>query len=464
VGRSRSGEFIFLGASSSTTSEFWTIPASDPNAAPKSMLGRKDGLLYGADHRPGEFYILTNDTGSNYRLVSVPQDKVDPANFKTLIAHNKDVYLENVDAFKDHLVVSLRSGGNPAIGVIDLAQPVSPVKGADVKLVPMPEEVYSTTGGHNEVFDATSYRFGYESLITPSTVFTVDFGTLALTTLKRSEIPGGYDPSLYDTKRMFVDTPYGPRIPISMVYRRDKGPFPRPALLEAYGAYGIPNWIYFDSNRISLLDRGFVCIFAHVRGGGEMGKPWHEAGRLMQKKNTFTDLIEVMEFLHNQKITTPQQLAITGGSAGGLTVGATINMRPELMKAALLGVPFVDMMNTMLDDSLPLTTQEYTEWGNPNEKPAFDYMLSYSPYDNLRWLKYPATMLYTSLNDSQVMYWEPAKFAQRMRRVKQGTNPVLLWTTMSGGHGGSSGRFDQMRETAMQYAFVIQQVAPEPAK
>jgi oligopeptidase B len=458
VGRTRSGTFIVVGSGSSTTSECWTIDASKPDAPMKSLLGRRDGVEYGADHRPGangqpgKFYIRTNDTGPNFRLVRVPDNDVKPESFVELLPQRGDVFLEDVNVFKDFIAISQREDALPTLSLLDEST-------RSLKRLPMPEPIYNTYFGANEVFDATTLRFGYQSMVTPGTVYDYDVKTGKLAVLKREEIPGGYDASQYEMKRIYATATDGTRIPISLCYRKDKGPFPRPILIDAYGAYGIPEWVGFDSNAISLLDRGVSIAVAHIRGGGEGGKPWHLQGRMQTKLNTFTDLVACIEELQKEKLTTRETTAITGASAGGLTMAATINLRPDLVRAALVGVPFVDVMNTMLDESLPLTTQEFVEWGDPiRDEAAFKYMLSYSPYDNVRPQPYPATLVYTSLNDSQVMYWEPTKYTQKLRAATTSKNPVLLWCTMAGGHGGASGRFDQMDETAMQYAFVLWQL------
>jgi oligopeptidase B len=452
VGRSRSGAYVSVVSASSTTSECWLIDATKPDAAMKSLLGRKEGVEYSFDHRPGTLFIRINDTGPNFRLVSAPENDVRAETFVELIAQRADVFLEDVNVFNSFIALSQREDALPTLSLFD------PQTRAHKRL-PMPESIYATYIGQNEVFNTGKLRFGYQSFVTPGTVYEYDVATGALAMLKREEIPGGYDPSRYEMKRLHATAADGTRIPISVVYRKDAGAFPRPILLDAYGAYGFPEWVWFDSNAISLLDRGVTIGIAHIRGGGEGGKPWHLQGRMQNKKNTFTDLVACIEALHAQQISTPATTAITGASAGGLTMAATLNLRPDLVRAALVGVPFVDVMNTMLDESLPLTTQEFLEWGNPIASRAdFDYMLSYSPYDNITPQPYPATLVYTSLNDSQVMYWEPAKYAQKLRAMTLSKQPVLLWCNMAGGHGGSSGRFDQMDETAMQYAFVLWQL------
>ena len=304
----------------------------------------------------------------------------------------------------------------------------------------------------------TKYRYGYQSMVTPSSVYDYDVDTGKSELLKRIEVPG-YDPSLYKSERLFATAPDGTQVPISIVYRQDfKRDGSQPLLLNGYGSYGYTYPISFSSSALSLLDRGFAVAIAHIRGGGDMGKAWHDDGRMMNKKNTFSDFIAAADYLVKEQYTSPNKLVITGASAGGLLMGAVTNMRPELFKAVVTKVPFVDVINTMLDASLPLTVPEYEEWGNPNEKPAYDYMYSYSPYDQLAAKRYPTMLVKTSFNDSQVMYWEPAKYVAKLRTLKMDNNPVLLKTNMAAGHGGASGRYDFLHDTAFDYAFMLWQV------
>ncbi len=316
-------------------------------------------------------------------------------------------------------------------------------------------------GGANPDFQATSYRYGYQSLVTPASVYDLDIGTHESILRKQQEVPGGFDRTLYASERVFATAEDGTQVPVSIVYRRDQKTTSNPLHVYAYGSYGYALPVGFNSNRLSLLDRGVVMAFAHIRGGGDMGKPWHDAGRLMQKRNTFTDFIAAVEHLVHNGYGDPARVSIEGGSAGGLLMGAVTNMRPDLFRAVISHVPFVDVMNTMLDASLPLTVPEYEEWGNPNEPEAFAYMLSYSPYDNLKPGRYPAILVKTSLNDSQVMYWEPAKYVAKLRTLKQDSNPLLLYTNMAAGHGGASGRYDYLREIAFDYAFILRTLGVE---
>ncbi len=311
----------------------------------------------------------------------------------------------------------------------------------------------------NREFVTDKFRYGYQSLVSPTSVYEYDVQTSQSTLLKELEVPGGFDRSRYRSERLFATAPDGTRIPVSLVYRSDKkGDGTNPLYVYGYGSYGYSLPVGFNSNRLSLLDRGFVLAYAHIRGGGDMGKPWHDAGRLMQKMNTFTDFIAVTEYLIAHGYGDPRRVAMEGGSAGGLLMGAVANMRPDLYRAVLSHVPFVDVMNTMLDPTLPLTIAEYEEWGDPNQPEAFAYMLQYSPYDNLEHKAYPAMLVKTSLHDSQVMYWEPAKYVAKLRRLKTDGNLLLLETNMSAGHGGASGRYDYLKEIALDYAFLMQEL------
>jgi oligopeptidase B len=325
-------------------------------------------------------------------------------------------------------------------------------------MVGFPEPAYAAFPAQNREYKTTKYRYNYQSLVTPSSVYDYDVKTQKSDLLKQTEVPG-YDKTKYKSERLFATATDGTKVPISIVYRQDfKRDGSHPLLLNGYGSYGYTYPITFSSNSLSLLDRGFAVAIAHIRGGGDMGKPWHDQGRMMNKKNTFSDFIASAEYLVNNKYTSKDKLVITGASAGGLLMGAVVNMRPDLFKAVVTKVPFVDVINTMLDASLPLTVPEYEEWGNPNEKPAFDYMYSYSPYDQLAAKDYPSILVKTSFNDSQVMYWEPAKYVAKLRTLKTDKNPLMLKTNMAAGHGGSSGRYDYLREIAFDYAFMLTQV------
>jgi oligopeptidase B len=452
VGKTLDKTFIVITSFSYGTASEQVIPATEPETAPRPLAPRmRDVELYVASHRENQFFLRVNDKGRNFRLVTVQDNAIDLSQAIELIPDRLDVFLEDVNCFRNHVVVTERAGGLPRMSLFD-------PQTRESKPIEMPEPVYATNYGANYVFDSDQLRFGYQSLVTPPTIYSCDMNTRQLTVLKREEIPGGYDPSAYEQQMVYAPARDGTKIPVSLVRRKDTSAEPGPLLLDVYGAYGLPEWVWFESPRISLLDRGVTFAIAHVRGGGELGKTWHDAGRLLNKKTTFSDTIDVTLFLQQHHYTTPSQMAISGASAGGMTVGAVLNDRPELYKAALVGVPFLDVMNTMFDDSLPLTTGEYLEWGNPSEKQFYDYMISYSPYDNLKSQKYPAMLVYSSYNDSQVMYWEPAKYVAKLRTLKQGDEPLLLRLSMTGGHGGVSGRSGVFEQVAEQYAFVLWQL------
>jgi oligopeptidase B len=452
VDETRSSAFVILTSHSATTSEVRFVPADRPDEPLTLAVPRRQEHEYYVDHRGERFYILTNDRGRNFRLVTAPVNAPSEANWSELIAHREDVMLEGIDLFSGHYVLHERRGGFPRLRVV----PFATGEAHDIEL---PEAVCTVHGGANLEFDSTVYRFVYESPVTPDSVFDYDMDTRSRTLLKQRPVLGGYDPARYASELVYATAADGTRIPVSMVYRRDlRRGGSQPTLLTGYGAYGFPHDVHFSSARLSLLDRGVVVAIAHVRGGGEMGKRWHDEGRMLSKRNTFTDFIAAAEHLVALRVTQPSQLAIEGGSAGGLLMAAVANLRPDLFKAVVADVPFVDVINTMLDASLPLTTGEYEEWGNPQEPEYFRYMLSYSPYDNIEAKAYPAMLVQTSLNDSQVMYWEPAKYVARLRAMKTDSNPLLLKTNMEAGHGGASGRYDFLREIAFTYAFVLWQL------
>ena len=451
AGKTRDHRYILLEIGSHTTSEARFIPASEPAAAWTLIEPRRENIEYYADHRNGLFYIRANDAGRNFRLVTTPVQQPASQNWRELIPHRDDVMLEDIDLFAGFAAIGTRSNGLPHI---EISLFDGDTLGAPREIA-VPEPVYSVHGGANPDFQATSYRYGYQSLVTPASVYELDIAAFTSTLRKQQEVPGGFDRANYASERVFAIAQDGTRIPVSIVYRRDQKTAGNPLHVYAYGSYGYSLPVGFNSNRLSLLDRGVVLAYAHIRGGGDMGKPWHDAGRLMHKRNTFTDFITAVEHLTRNGYGDPARVSIEGGSAGGLLMGAVTNMRPDLFRAVISHVPFVDVMNTMLDSSLPLTVPEYEEWGNPNEPEAFAYMLSYSPYDNLRPGSYPAILVKTSLNDSQVMYWEPAKYVAKLRTLKQDGTPLLLYTNMAAGHGGASGRYDYLREIAFDYAFLL---------
>jgi oligopeptidase B len=452
VARSRSRDVLFIISASATTSEVRWLRADAPGAAPRLMLARRDDHEYYPDHHGRRFFIRTNDKGRNFRVVEAPVDDPAEANWTEVRAHSDDAMVEDIDCFAGHLVVSTMVDGLPHLSVTDLANGQS-------HDIAFPEPVYSAYAHTNAEFETVKFRFGYESFVTPRSVFEYDMATRERVLLKQTEVLGGYDATRYASERIFATAADGTRIPVSLLYRKGT---PRdgtaPLYLNAYGSYGFAYPITFGSSRLSLLDRGMVYAVAHVRGGGDLGKIWHERGRMMAKKNTFTDFIAAAEHLIAARRTSADRLVIEGGSAGGLLVGAVLNMRPDLFRAAIANVPFVDVMNTMLDASLPLTVGEYLEWGNPNETDAYFYMKSYSPYDNVAARHYPAMLVHTSLSDSQVMYWEAAKYVAKLRALKTDGNLLVLKTNMDAGHGGASGRYDSLREIAFDYAFILSQV------
>ncbi len=452
AGKTRSKGFIVVSSSSSTTSEMRYLPADKPENELKLFLPRKENHEYYIDHLSDNFYIRTNDQGKNFRLVIAPISDPSQKNWKEITPHRKEVMLEDVDCYSGHYIAVERENGLPRFRITEL-------KSGKSHEVEFPEPVYVAYAGPNAEFNTTSFRFSYESFITPNSVYDYDVMTRQRELRKRQPVLGGYDPKLYKSERLYATASDGVKVPISIVYRTDlKRDGQRPMLLEGYGSYGISNDVEFSSNRLSLLDRGVIYGTAHIRGGGEMGKEWHDQGKMMVKKNTFTDFITAAEHIVNEKYTAKDRLIITGGSAGGLLMGAVTNLRPDLFKAVVSYVPFVDVINTMLDASLPLTVGEYLEWGNPNEKPAYDYMRSYSPYENIEKKAYPTMLVRTSLNDSQVMYWEPAKYVARLREMKTDNNLLLFKIKLEpGGHGGASGRYDRLRDSAFDYAFILGQ-------
>lgn len=452
AGRSLDRKVIFLGSYAKTSREFRYLRADDPGGSLRLVLPREPDHEFEVDHDKGEFYITTNRGAKNFRVVRAPMDDPSEKNWKPFIDHNPAIKVEHVTFFADFAVVAEREGGLMHLRVID-------AKTGESRRIDTPEQDYALSLGSNPEYDTSTVRFNYTSMVTPQSVYEYDMATGARTLLKQQEVLGGFDPKAYEAKRIWSVSRDGTNVPISLVHRKGVKPDgTAPLLLYGYGSYGASLAPTFSSNRVSLLDRGVIFAIAYVRGGGELGEEWREAGRMMRKLNTFYDFVDAAEFLVKSGYTSPDRLVIQGGSAGGLLVGAAMNLRPDLFKAVVAQVPFVDVVNTMLDASLPLTTSEYTEWGNPSDKAAFDYMLKYSPYDNIRPVEYPALLVEVSLNDSQVPYWEGAKFATKLRAATTGKNPVLLKTNMGAGHGGASGRYDALRETAFTYAFVLWQM------
>lgn len=451
-GRTRDKKMILIASGSKTSTEYLYVPADRPTDAPKVILPREADHEYSVDHRDGLFYIRTNQGAKNFRLVTAPVANPGKANWKEIIAHRPAVKLDDIDLFADHLVVSELEGGLQHIRITNLKTNKS-------HGLTFPEPVYTAFVSTNREYNTPVLRFGYQSLVTPNSIFDYDMDKQTRKLMKQTEVPGGFDKANYQSERIFATASDGTKIPMSIVYRRGtKMDGKAPLLLYGYGSYGYSISPTFSSNRLSLLDRGVIYVIAHIRGGGEMGEEWREAGRMMKKMNTFTDFIAAGEHLVKNKYTSSDRFVIQGGSAGGLLMGAVTNMRPDLFKAVVSQVPFVDVLNTMLDATLPLTTSEYIEWGNPNEKAAYDYMKKYSPYDNVAKANYPATLVKVSLNDSQVPYWEGAKLVARLRTMKTDDNPLLLKTNMGAGHGGSSGRYDYLKEVAFDYAFMLWQM------
>jgi oligopeptidase B len=452
VDRSRDKAVIMFGAFSKTSTEFRYIPSNDPSATWKTILPRQADHEYDVDHRGDLFYIRTNKGAKNFRVVTAPVSDPSEKNWKDFVAHRPAVKIEGIDMFIDHAVLSEWENGLQQLEVVDF-------KTNQRHNIKFPEPVYSAGLTSNREFNTKVVRYNYQSLTTPSSVFDYDLNARTSTLMKQTEVPGGFDKANYKSERVFATASDGTKIPMSVVYRKTvKLDGTAPMLLYGYGSYGASISPGFSASRLALLDRGVVFVIAHIRGGGELGEPWREAGRMMKKMNTFTDFIACAEFLIGKKYTSKDRLVIQGGSAGGLLVGAVTNMRPDLFKAVVAQVPFVDVLNTMLDASLPLTTSEYIEWGNPNEKAAYDYMKKYSPYDNIHKANYPAILVKVSLNDSQVPYWEGSKFVSKLRDYKTDHNPLLLKVNMGAGHGGASGRYDAFRETAFDYAFMLWQM------
>ena len=452
AGRSRDKAIIFLESFSKTSTEVRYIPASEPNADLKVILPRQPDHEYDVDHRNNQFYIRTNRGAKNFRIVTAPINDPSEKNWKEFIAHKPAVKIDAISLFADHAVLSEWEGGLQQLEVVNF-------KNDKRHRIQFPEPVYSAFMSTNREYDTKVIRYGYNSLVTPFSVFDYDMNTGKSTLLKQTEVPGGFDRNNYKSERVFATAADGTKIPMSMVYRKGvKLDGTAPLLLYGYGSYGASIPPTFSSTRLSLLDRGVIFVISHIRGGGELGEEWRQAGRMMNKMNTFTDFIASAEALIKMKYTSKDRLVIQGGSAGGLLVGAVSNMRPDLFKAVVSQVPFVDVLNTMLDATLPLTTSEYIEWGNPNDKPAFEYMKTYSPYDNVAKKAYPATLVKVSLNDSQVPYWEGAKLVAKLRTMKTDNNPLLLKVNFGAGHGGASGRYDALRETAFDYAFMLWQM------
>lgn len=447
--RSQSDRYIFMTFFSQKTTEARFIDADQPGGAFTTIEPRRQGVEYSVDHHHDRFFITHNEDAINFTLVETPVRSPGRANWKTVIPHRADVFLQGTTSFKGHMIIQARERGLPVLRVRDFKT------GAD-RLIETPEVSYTLGAATNAEYDTTKFRFAYASPVTPSSIFEYDVVTHERTLLKEQPVLGGYDRTKYRVERVYAKAKDGAEVPVTIVSRTDvTRDGSAPALLEGYGSYGFSNDAGFSSTEISLLDRGFVLATAHIRGGSEKGRLWYEQGRLMNKRNTFTDFVAAAEFLVKERYTKPARLAIRGGSAGGLLMGAVVNLRPDLFRAVIADVPFVDVMNTMLDPDLPLTVIEYEQWGNPNDKSAFDYMMSYSPYDNVKDAAYPDILTMVGFHDSNVPYWEGAKWAARIRDHVKNNAVVLVHCNLDAGHGGASDRYKRLREEAFRYAFIL---------
>ncbi|BAV04406.1 oligopeptidase B [Filimonas lacunae] len=449
VGKSKSGQFILITSEATLSSEVRFIDANKPESAFVLFQPRLKEVLYHVTPVEGKFLILTNKDAKNFRLMECPLTQTGVEHWKEVIAHRTDVLLEDIEEFKDYLVVEERKNGLMQIRIRKLAD-------NSEHYLDFGEPAYTAYTSGNPEYNSTNLRYAYTSLTTPGSIFDYNLFTSEKTLRKQQEVAGGYNAAEYVTERLYATAKDGSKVPISLVYKKG---FTKdgnaPLLLYAYGSYGSSMDASFSSARLSLLNRGFVYAIAHIRGGQEMGRQWYEDGKMLKKKNTFTDFIDCGEFLVKEKYTSPEHLYAQGGSAGGLLMGAVVNMAPQLWHGAIAQVPFVDVVNTMLDESIPLTTNEFDEWGNPKNKEAYDYMKSYSPYENIEAKAYPNLLVTTGLHDSQVQYFEPAKWVARLRATKTNNNLLLLHTNMDFGHGGASGRFDYLKDVALNYAFLL---------
>ena len=446
---SKSRDYIFIGSGSTLSTEFRYLDADDPNGSFKIFQPRERDLEYSIDHFANHFYIRTNLDAKNFRLMKTPLAKTGKKNWEEVIPNRDDTFLNGFELFENFLVLEERKAGLINLRVIKW-------KDNSEHYLNFGEPTYLAYLAYNPDMKTDVLRYGYTSLTTPNSTYDYNMVSKEKTLLKQTEVLGGFDPANYQSERHFVEARDGAKVPISLVYRKGvKKDGSAPLFLYGYGSYGYSMDAYFNSSRLSLLDRGFIYVIAHVRGGQEMGRYWYEDGKLLKKKNTFYDFIDCAEYLVDNKYTSPDKMFAGGGSAGGLLVGAVYNMRSDLFKGIIANVPFVDVVTTMLDESIPLTTGEYDEWGNPNEKEYYEYMLSYSPYDQVEAKDYTNMLVLTGLHDSQVQYWEPAKWVAKLRELKTDDNLVLLETNMDAGHGGASGRFQRYKETALEYAFMF---------
>ena len=449
VWKSKNDQYIFIQSGGTLSSETRYLKSDDPNGTFKVFQPRMKDVLYNVTPLADRFLIVTNDQAKNFKVMETPLDKTGKENWKEYIAHREDVLVEDVDEFANFLVISERKNGLTNLAIRNL-------KDNSQHYLDFGEAAYTVYSSSNPEYNTDIVRYGYTSMVTPSSTYDYNMVSKEKTLLKQQEVLGGYDMKLYATERRLAKASDGTQIPVSIVYKKGfKKDGNAPLLLYAYGSYGSSMDPTFSSSRLSLLDRGFAFAIAHIRGGEEMGRQWYEDGKMLKKKNTFTDFIDCGKWLVENKYTSKEHLYAQGGSAGGLLMGAIVNMAPELWNGIIAQVPFVDVVNTMLDESIPLTTNEYDEWGNPNNKEAYEYMKSYSPYENIEAKEYPNMLVTTGLHDSQVQYFEPAKWVAKLRATKKGNNIILLKTDMDYGHGGASGRFDYLKDVALTYSFLL---------
>ncbi|MBT1696336.1 S9 family peptidase [Fulvivirgaceae bacterium PWU4] len=447
--KTKSNKYLVIWSGSTLTNYYQILNADTPDGKFREFSPRERGIEYSIDHYGDKFYVVTNLDAQNFRLMETPETNTSKENWKEKIAHRKDTLLQGIEIFKNHLVLSERAQANTLMRIIDQ-------KTGEKHYLNFGEPAYTTFPSINTEFDTELLRYGYSSLTTPSSTYDYNMRTREKKLLKQQEVVGGYNPADYETERLWATADDGTKVPMSLVYKKGiKKDGNNNTLLYAYGSYGSSTNPSFSSTRLSLLDRGFIFAIAHIRGGQEMGRQWYEDGKMFKKKNTFTDFVDCAEFLIDEGYTKPEKLFATGGSAGGLLMGAVVNMAPHLFKGVIAEVPFVDVVTTMLDDDIPLTTGEFDEWGNPDVQESYMYMLEYSPYDQVKAQPYPNMMVTTGLHDSQVQYWEPAKWVAKLREMKTDNNTLLLRTNMETGHGGTTGRFKVYRETAQEYAFFL---------
>jgi oligopeptidase B len=452
VGRTKSNKFIVISDDGFTSSESRVIPTANPFASPIVVSPRRANVEYQLDHIDGSFLLTTNDNARNFKVMRIADDKVGTGQWTEFIPTSDSVFIEYLEPFKNNLVVVQRSGGLRRLRVMDLKTRRAPF------YITFPEPAYAVGPTGNAEFDSDTLRFNYQSMVTPSSTYDYAMSTRQRVLKKRVEVPT-FDPSKYEVKRFMVTARDGVKVPVSMIVGKGwKQDGTHPLLEYAYGSYGSTTEATFNSSVLSLVDRGFGYAIAHIRGGQEMGRQWYDDGKMMKKKNTFNDFVDVGQYLVDNKFTSTDRLIANGGSAGGLLMGAVVNMRPDLFKAVVADVPFVDVINTMMDASIPLTAQEWQQWGDPHIADQYAYMKTYSPYDNVERKAYPWMLVTTSLNDSQVGYWEPAKWVAKLRAMKTDSNPLYIKINMAGGHGGSSGRYDVLRERAFRYAFMLDAV------